>query len=79
MTEAEVRWNLTSRWAAVLFAGVGKAYGRRQSWDEARTVGAGGVGFRYLVARKLGMYAGLDVARGPEDTALYITAGHNWR
>ena len=79
VTEAEVRWNITKRWAAVVFGGVGKAYGRRQTWDEARTVGAGGVGFRYLVARKLGMYAGLDVARSAEDTAIYITAGSAWR
>jgi hypothetical protein len=77
--EAELRWNITSRWAAVHFGGVGKAYGRRQSWDESKTVGAGGVGFRYLVARKLGMYAGLDVARSAEDSAIYITAGSAWR
>lgn len=79
MAEGEVRWNLDSRWALVGFAGVGKAYGRRQSWDEAKTVVAGGVGFRYLVARKLGMYAGLDLARGPEENAFYITAGSSWR
>jgi len=77
--EAEVRWNVTPRWALVAFGGVGKAYGRRQSWSEADTVGSGGVGLRYLVARKLNMYAGLDVARGPEDAAVYITAGSNWR
>jgi hypothetical protein len=63
----------------VAFGGAGKAYGRRQSWEEAKTVGAGGVGFRYLVARKLGMFAGLDVARGPDDSAVYITAGSAWR
>ena len=79
VAEAEVRWNVTPRWALVAFGGVGKAYGRRQSWSEADTVGSGGVGFRYLVARKLNMYAGLDVARGPEDAAVYITAGSNWR
>jgi hypothetical protein len=79
MAEGEVRWNLDSRWALVGFAGAGKAYGRRQSWDEARNVWAGGVGFRYLVARKLGLYAGLDVARGPEESAFYITAGSAWR
>ena len=59
--------------------GVGKAYGRRQSWSESETVAAGGLGFRYLVARKLNLYAGMDVARGPEDTALYIQAGSAWR
>jgi len=79
VAEAELRWNVTPRWAVVAFGGAGKAYGRRQSWDEAKTVGAGGVGFRYLVARKLGMFAGLDVARGPDDSAVYITAGSAWR
>jgi hypothetical protein len=79
VAEGEVRWNIDSRWALVGFAGAGKAYGRRQSWDEAKNVFAGGVGFRYLVARKLGMYAGLDVARGPEESAFYITAGSSWR
>ena len=79
MAEAEVRWNLDRRWALVGFAGVGKAYGRRQSWDAAPTVGAGGAGFRYLVARQLNLYAGLDVARSKDDSAVYITVGHNWR
>ena len=79
MAEAEVRWNVDSRWALVAFAGGGKAYGRRQSWDESKNVFAGGLGLRYLVARKLGMYAGLDIARGPEDSAFYITAGSSWR
>jgi hypothetical protein len=79
VTEGEVRWNATPRWALVAFGGLGKAYGRRQSWSEADTVVAGGLGFRYLVARKLGLYAGLDVARGPEDTAIYIQAGGAWR
>ena len=79
MAEAEVRWNLNRRWALVGFAGVGKAYGRRQSWDEAPTVGAGGAGFRYLVARQLNLYAGLDFARSKDDSAVYITVGHNWR
>lgn len=79
MAETEVRWNVTPRWAAVGFAGVGKAYGRRQTWAQADTVPAGGVGFRYLVARKLGLYAGIDVARSSVDSAIYITAGSNWR
>ena len=79
VTEGEVRWNLDRRWALVGFAGVGKAYGRRQTWAEAETVWAGGAGFRYLVARKLNLYAGLDVARGPEDGAVYIQVGSAWR
>ena len=38
-----------------------------------------GVGIRYLMARMLGMRLGIDVAWGPEDTAVYLTVGHNWR
>lgn len=33
---------------------------------------------RYLIARKLGLYAGLDVARGPEDTVVYLQIGSAW-
>jgi hypothetical protein len=79
VVEGEARWNMNARWAAVAFGGAGKAYGRRQAWDEAKTVGAGGVGLRYLVARKLGMYAGLDVARSATDSAVYIQVGSAWR
>jgi len=38
-----------------------------------------GVGFRYLLARVLGMRAGLDVARGPEENAFHIVVGSSWR
>ena len=34
--------------------------------------------FRYLIARKLGLGAGIDIARGPEDTVGYLTIGSNW-
>jgi hypothetical protein len=33
---------------------------------------------RYLIARKLGLYAGIDVARGPEDTVVYVQVGSAW-
>jgi hypothetical protein len=33
---------------------------------------------RYLFARKLGFQAGVDVARGPERTAFYLTVGNAW-
>ena len=77
VAEAELRYNVTPRWAVVGFGGAGKAYGR-ESFSDAQTVGAGGLGFRYLLARKLGLYAGLDVARGPEETAVYIQVGSAW-
>ena len=35
-------------------------------------------GFRYLIVRKFGLHSGVDVARGPEDTYLYIQIGSAW-
>jgi hypothetical protein len=70
LAEAELRWNFTPRWALVGFAGYGKADESASAW---------GVGFRRLVARRLGIYMGIDIAKGPEETAFYIQAGSAWR
>jgi len=77
--DTELRWDVTPRWALIGFVGVGRAWGSKTSFSEAGVVTAGGAGFRYLVARRLGIYAGLDIAKGPEDTAIYIQAGSAWR
>jgi len=79
MVETELRWNFTHRWAAVGFIGAGRAFGQFTDWDAADTVFTRGLGIRYLLARRLGMYTGIDVARGPEDTAIYIQVGSAWR
>jgi len=79
VAEVELRWNVTPRWALVGFTGAGRAWGFTTTFKEADTVASWGAGFRYLVARRLGIYAGLDVAKGPEDTAIYIQVGSAWR
>jgi hypothetical protein len=79
MLESELRWNFTSRWALVGFAGVGRAFGRFVDFDEAESIYTRGTGIRYLIASKLGLYAGVDVARGPEERAFYIQLGSAWR
>jgi hypothetical protein len=76
--ELEVRWNATPRWALIGFLGTGKAWGAER-FAEANSIVAGGVGVRYLIARRLGIYMGADVARGPEQTAFYIQVGSAWR
>jgi hypothetical protein len=38
-------------------------------------VGAGGAGFRYLLARAFGLRGGLDLAYGSEGAAVYVTIG----
>ena len=76
--EAEYLWGITPRWTIVLFAGIGKTSSIESYNSEGETVGAGGVGFRYRIARKMGLQAGIDIARGPEDTSFYITVGSAW-
>lgn len=81
LAEAELRVDLTRRWALVFFGGGGKAYGGRVAFEDAELVGGGGAGFRYLIARKLGLYAGIDLARGSgsDDTDIYFQVGSAWR
>jgi hypothetical protein len=43
--------------------------------DNIRSFGAG---FRYLVARRYGFVMGLDIAPGPDDTAVYLQGGSTW-
>jgi hypothetical protein len=76
--ELELRWNATRRWALIGFVGTGKAWGTERFAD-ANSIYAGGVGVRYLIARRLGIFIGADVARGPETTAFYIQVGSAWR
>jgi hypothetical protein len=78
VAEAELRHNLDARWALVGFAGNGRTDADDTSFANSQTASAAGTGFRYLIARKLGLYAGMDVARGPEETVIYLQAGSAW-
>jgi len=81
--EAELNWRMHDRWHLVGFVGSGKTFGenllkRETDFSGADWRSAGGVGFRYEIARKFGMQVGLDVARGPDETAYYLTVGSAW-
>ncbi len=78
MTEAELRWDVTKRWSVVGFGGVGTTVSSFSDLDEARARWAGGAGVRYLTARAMGLYTGLDLAFSSEETAVYIQFGHAW-
>jgi len=77
--ETELRWNLDARWAVIGFLGAGRAWGRFEDFDQAASAVAKGAGFRYLLARKLGLYAGIDYAWGPDEQTFYIQVGSAWR
>ena len=81
-TELEARWNFRNRWSLVGFTGLGEAqdsfsdlFGSGENSSKS-TVGGG---IRYLMARRLGLQAGVDVAKGPEDSVFYLTIGSAWR
>jgi len=76
--EAEYLWGITPRWTLVFFGGVAKTTSISTFDGAGQTVAAGGLGFRYRLARKLKLQSGLDIARGPEDTSIYITVGSAW-
>jgi hypothetical protein len=74
--EARARWRAWRRWSLVGFFGLGWTTGADAT--DSGPFPAGGGGIRYLLARKLGLQVGIDVARGPEDTAFYIIVGNAW-
>ena len=75
--EIELRWALTSRWSLVGFGGGGKAYNDDVKGN-SDIIYSKGLGMRYLVASKLGLQMGLDIAKGPDDTAIYMQFGSSW-
>jgi hypothetical protein len=92
LTEVQLRWEFVERWNMVLFGGAGKVFGdglqfspgtgitkESMSFKDAPTHPAGGVGFRYELARQFGLWGGLDFATSEEnDFAFYITVGSAW-
>ena len=92
LSELQLRWEFKERWNMVLFGGAGKVFGDEYhfepgtgavqesiSFQDAPTHPAGGVGFRYELARKYGLWAGVDIATNEEnDFSFYITVGSAW-
>jgi hypothetical protein len=78
MGEAEARWQVFSRWSILGFVGSGRVAESFSDLDKATSRNTFGAGFRYLIARKFGLHSGLDIARGPEKTYVYIQIGSAW-
>jgi len=77
-TEAELTWQIDSRWSVLGFGGIGRASNDPDEFSDAPSRVTKGLGFRYQIARRYGLDMGIDIAQGPEDTVLYITAGTAW-
>lgn len=86
--ELELRWRVWRRFSLIGFAGVGWVDGRKSDLDlpppldgldtDPGAIPAGGVGFRYLMARLLGMHTGVDFGFSEDTFAFYIQTGGAW-
>ena len=76
--ELEARWQFFGRWSVVAFGGAGTTRTDRRTFVATQNVGSGGMGFRYELASKFGMNAGIDIAHSPGTTAVYFVVGNAW-
>jgi len=77
-TELEVSWDINTRWTLKVFSGMGRVADSFEGLGSTENYLANGTGFRYFIAKRYGIRAGIDIARGPDETAWYITAGSAW-
>jgi hypothetical protein len=78
MSELQLTYHLNPRWSLVGFGGLGQAVdsiGAIGNGDVEKTIGGG---FRYLIARRLRLKTGIDIARGPEKWTFYLQVGSAW-
>jgi len=76
--ELELRWQFYERFSVVAFGGAGMAWVDLEEFESEESAFSEGLGVRYELARKFGLHAGLDVARGPEENAIYLQFGSAW-
>ena len=78
LTETEQLLLITKRWGLVGFGGVGTTYNSEENISELPIVWNYGGGFRYLIARQLGLRMGIDIAKSNDDWGIYIIFGSAW-
>ena len=76
--EVETRWQVHGRWSLIGAAGYGSARTERELYSATRDIVSGAVGFRYELARKFGLHAGMDVGFSSGTTAIYFQIGNAW-
>jgi len=76
--EGELRWQFYGRWSVVGFGGGGIAWNGFEDGSDSQSIFAGGGGFRYELARRYGIHAGIDVAGSRDTAAFYIQVGSAW-
>jgi len=78
LAETEQYVRVYRRWGLIGFAGYGRSIANIERWDGGDHVWNAGGGFRYLMARQLGLQMGIDVGCSPEEWAIYIVFASAW-
>ncbi len=78
LAEFEERWDIKPRWSLVFFAGGGKGFDNFKDFKDVEWAWNYGTGFRYLMAKKLSLRMGVDLAMGPEGFTYYLVFGSSW-
>ena len=75
--ELEGRYDLSPRWSAIAFGGLGFVDETGLSATEDDIYGYG-AGIRFKALPDQGVWIGIDIAQGPEEKAWYVQVGHPW-
>lgn len=78
LSETELTFGITPRWFILGFGGVAQAGKTFDEFTESSIKYNYGTGFRYHIARELGINMGMDFAWGPDDWAFYFQFGSAW-
>ena len=78
-TEQEFIFKAKPRWSIVAFAGYGRTFNKNLN-EELTGANAwnAGSGFRYLIARLMGLKMGLDAGFSKDSWSIYIVVGSAW-
>ncbi len=80
LAEIEERWDFDERkrWSIMFFSGAGKGFDQFDDFGKEEWAWSYGTGFRYLIAKKLNLRMGVDLAMGPEGFTYYLVFGSSW-
>ncbi len=78
LVETEQRFDVYKRWSIIALLGTGKAFDGFSNFKNATLAYNYGTGFRYLIARKLGLRMGIDVAKSNDAWGYYFVFGSGW-
>lgn len=78
VAEIEGRYEIAPRWALLAFGGIGWTNTTSDAQESENAIRAYGTGFRFQALPDNNVWVGIDIARGPEESAWYVQLGHPW-